>query len=141
MQADTHVEDIPELVYERKEIEEIKNRVTGYFNGSEGAFVRLLSGPSGSGKTLSVLYILYTFIKQNPHFSKDFVYINGTQVRAPKSMFNYLARQLGAIIKESNNSMSSLAESIEHTLNESQRRKLVIIDEVDKIYKNSRESP
>lgn len=100
-----------------------------------------MSGPSGSGKTLSVLFILYNFIKQNPQFSRDFVYINGTQVRAPKSMFNYLARQLGVNIKESNNNMSSLAEGIEHSLNESQRRKLIIIDEVDKIYKNSRESP
>lgn len=139
LQADTHVEDIPELIYERKELEELKTRITGYFNGIDIAFTRLLSGPSGSGKTVSILYILYNFIKQNPQFTKDFIYINGTQVRSPKSMFTYLSTQLG--VQHSETNISTLAESIEHAMNESQRRKLIIIDEVDKIYKNSRESP
>lgn len=138
LQSDIHIEDIPELVYERKEVEELKNRVSGYFNGSDTAITRVLSGPSGSGKTVSILYIIYNFIKQNPQYSKDIIYINGTQIRTPKAMFNYLARQLGGNWE---GSMSALTEGIEHSMNESQRKKLIIIDEVDKIYKNSRESP
>lgn len=141
LQADTHIEGIPDLIYERKEAEELKNRIIGYFNGVGQSFTRLLSGPSGSGKTVSILYILYNFIQQNPQFSKDIIYINGTQVRAPKSMFNYLARQLDVHINENKTTISSMAEGIQKAINESQRRKLVIIDEVDKIYKNSRESP
>jgi len=139
LHVDTHIEDIPELVHPRKELDELNNRIRGFFLGTEPAFLRLISGPSGCGKTLSILYVLYNFIKERSEFSKDFVYINGTQVRAPKSMFQYLARQLG--VTKNENTMSSLSEEIEFKLNEGQRRKLIIIDEVDKIYKNSRESP
>ena len=141
LQADTHIEGIPDLIYERKEAEELKNRIIGYFNGVGQSFTRLLSGPSGSGKTISILFIIYNFIQQNPQFSKDIIYINGTQVRAPKSMFNYIARQLDVHINENKTTISAMAEGIQKAINESQRRKLVIIDEVDKIYKNSRESP
>ena len=141
LQADTHIEGIPDLIYERKEAEELKNRIIGYFNGVGQSFTRLLSGPSGSGKTISILYIIYNFIQQNPQFSKDIIYINGTQVRAPKSMFNYLARQLDVYINENKTTISAMAGGVQKAINESQRRKLVIIDEVDKIYKNSRESP
>ena len=139
LKEDTHIEDVPELVYERKEAEELKNRFNGYFFGTEPAFTRILSGTSGSGKTTSVLYILYNFVKQNPQFSKDFIYLDGTQIRTPKSMFNYISRQLGGNIEEG--TISSLIEHITSSINKSGRKKLIIIDEVDKIYKNSRESP
>ena len=80
LQADTHIEGIPDLIYERKEAEELKNRIIGYFNGVGQSFTRLLSGPSGSGKTISILFIIYNFIQQNPQFSKDIIYINGDKV-------------------------------------------------------------
>ena len=137
--ADTPIEDIKELIYERHETSEIKNRVVGFFTGTEPAFFRLISGPSGCGKTLSVLSVLFNFIKEHPQFSKDFVYINGNMVRTPKAMYRYMAQQLG--VNTTDNTISSFVENIELKLNEAQRGKLIIIDEVDKIYKNSRESP
>ena len=139
LSIDAPVEHIKELIYERKDISEVRDRIERFFTGIEPAFFRLISGSAGCGKTTSVLYVLYNFIKNNPQFSKDFVYINGSNIKTPKGMFKYLAQQLNTRTKD--NTISSYAQDIEAKLNESQRAKLIVIDEVDKIYKNSRDSP
>jgi len=62
------IEDKKQLVYERREISELKQRFLNYFEGKEPAFLRLISGPSGSGKTLSIRYIFVEIFKKKNEF-------------------------------------------------------------------------
>lgn len=139
LDSDVGVEDKPALVYERKEYNEIKEKIENYFkNGS--SFSHLINGASGCGKTLTVLYALYNFLQENPEFATDFIYIDGNRWKTPKSMFDYMVKKLGQKVIFQKQ-IPYFIDKIESSLNANKRRTLVIIDEIDKIYKNSRESP
>lgn len=139
LNPDIHVEDHPELVHERKEVNNITQRISNYFADKDRPAVLLINGCSGSGKTLTTLYSVYNFLNENPGHEGDIIYIDGGLWRSPKSMLSYLASSLG--IKKVGSQIANMLDDITKEMNKQRTRKLIIIDEVDKIYKNSRESP
>lgn len=140
LSADTYIEDKNELIYERKEVDGLKKQFMNYFSGKEPAFLKLISGPSGSGKTLSIRYILVNIFKEQPDYSGDFIYVNGADMRTPRSMFQYILNQMGDT-STSKEDVASILTKIKKRLNDKKRRTIFILDEVDKIYRGSRESP
>src|SRR3990167_1710518 len=89
------IEDKKELIYERPEVEELKNGVLRFWTGEGFSFFNIINCVSGSGKTVSIKYLLVEIFKKYPEFSKNFVYISGNDIRTPKRMYQTIVTQLG----------------------------------------------
>lgn len=139
LNPDASIEDKKEIIYKRKEIEDINDKIGGYLLGESVPQLTLISGCSGSGKTLTVLHSLYAFLEKNQKLSSDFIYVDGNRWRTPKTMLKYISDTLGGAAK--GDQIPYYIENITNQINNRNRRLLIIIDEVDKIFKNSRESP
>lgn len=133
-----HIEDKPSLVYEREEVSDIKHRIRSWFTKEGPAFVTLIGGSSGSGKTLSLSYSLLEYVKENPEIS--WIWVDGNQSRTPLTLLRKICSSLGGRI-ESRSTSSDLLSMIRELLLKKDKETLIVIDEVEKIYYNSRETP
>lgn len=136
LSPDVSIEHIPELIYERKEVPEIKRLIKNSFDPKYPKHFTLLSGASGSGKTVLTKYCLYEFIKDKPKEGKDFIYIDGHHIKTATSAIKFISNQLGG--RTNCRDETSYLENIKEQINNQKRKKLIIFDEIDKIMANVR---
>lgn len=134
LSPDVSIEHIPELIYERKEVPEIKKLIKNSFNQRYPKHFTLLSGASGSGKTVLIKYSLYQFINEHPEYGKDFIYVDGHQTKTSNSAIKFISNHLGG--GPNGRDESSFFENIKKHINNQKKRKLIIFDEIDKIMAN-----
>lgn len=141
LEPNQKIDYINELNYKRDEYSKYKQEFKTFFEGgwASGGGTHLIQGTSGSGKTTTIRKALYDVIIENPQYSKDYTYIDGGTYKTPSIFLKRIMLSFGKY--KSYRDIPEILEDINSTLNLINRPFLIIIDDIDKIYKNSRDIP